>query len=250
VRKTHERPAIEWTQPLSPREIVERAIRLANRPAYAKWLRLLGASAVFASAEAPEPEHVRRAVEWFQAALSDIAHERQTHEQIEAWRQRAKGLEPSLDYTIEGQHVRTTILWRAPQEVSEFKLPGMGPDWAFVIGTENAEALLASVLMWLLDPEQPFAPLHECGRGQQCERERFFFRNRKYCCTEHTQQVNQSTNTERSKDRRARDKAIEQLKPRFPKSARDLVWAVKARGLSAEDLVQRAIEYHEREKRQ
>jgi hypothetical protein len=201
---------------------------------------LFGNAATVLSTGASVSKHASCAAgaEWFQAALSDIAHGRQTHEQIGAWLQKAQEVVPGVDYTIAGRHVRTTILWRAPREVFE-ALPSSDPERVLFV-TENLDALLATVLMWLLDREQPFTGLHECGRGEQCELERFYFRNRRYCCIEHTKQVNRASNTQRSRDRRERDKAIELLKPKFPRSARELVLAVKKPGMTSEQLIERA----------
>jgi hypothetical protein len=230
----------QWVQgeALSQSEVIERACRWANHPTQTNRDRLFGVTAsVSPAAKVLWDTASRDAARWFQDALSAIAHGRQTREQVEAWRQKAQGVEPSVTYAPEGRYVRSALLWRAPREVLE-ELPSPG-EGLFV--TENLDALLATVLLWLLDRDRPLRPaLHECGRGEQCERERFFFRNRKYCSSKHTLQVNRATNKERSRDRRERNKAIELLKPQFPRRARALVWAVKARGLSAEQLVERA----------
>jgi hypothetical protein len=245
---------VTQAKPLSPREIVGRSLQFANHPSRTSWLKLFGEDAV-SSHGAPElvgGRDVSRAAEWFQAALSDIAHDRQTREQLEAWLQTAKGVVPVPDYTIEGRHVRTTIQWRAPRQAFETTQQVFGvelsidPDWVSGFLTGNPDALLATALMWLLDPDKSFPDVHECGRGPQCELERFFLRNRRYCCPEHTRQMNRSTNSERSRDRRERNKALELLKKRFPATAPDLVRAVKAPGLSAEQLFALAIKEHQR----
>jgi hypothetical protein len=151
-------------------------------------------------------------------------------------------MQPLVDYTIEGRRVRTALLWRAPQElraaqevIEGFDRPSSDRvDWVFM--TENLDALLANVLMWLLDPDQPFTGLRECGRGSSCDRERFYFRRRKYCCPEH--------HADKRRDYKEREKAVKQLSKQLPRrspsSARDLIDEVKKPGLSAEQLVGRA----------
>ena len=229
---------------------MNRAIRFANRPSAGNWHGLFGEKVVY---EAPAPrvsnaEFVRGIAQRFQAALSAIAHSRQTAAQVEGWQRQAKGMEAVPDYFVEGRHARMVIRWRVPLEGVEFPSISPGSDWLFV--TQNRESLLATVLLWLVDRGQPFTGLRECGRGRDCDRERFHFRKRKYCCSEHRLQENRSDSRQRSIDHYERKKAIRRLSKQFPSSAEKLVKAVRKRGehASAEELVRRASEYHEKHK--
>jgi hypothetical protein len=217
---------------LSEREFVDGAIQFANFPAFESWCRLFGGVG-WSSAGAPLPDNIARTAERFRAELSTVVHGRQTPEQLKAWRQTAKGVDCDHDYAIEGQHTRRTIWWRPPRQEVEI----------FALVTENPDARLATVLMWLLDLEQPYRALRECGLADKCDGERFFFRNRKFCCEAHRKAANSAPAavSNRKADYLEREKAIKDLEPRF-RRARELVWAVRKPGLKAEQLVKLAIE--------
>lgn len=237
---------------MSQKEIVERARIFANRPTPAAWVRLVGEAGIL-SAPAAEPEaigpylkrvgtskpqlpaHIKRSAEFLQAAFSDIAHQRQTVTQVEAWEQTARRLTPTPSRTIHTKpvHVREAIQWAAPLEVLD--LPGGDASGNWCLVTVDAEALLATILCWLLNPDLKFG-LHECGRSQQCEIERFHYRNRKFCDPICMRQVNKSTNSERSRKRRVIAKITSLLKPHFPVKANEMARAVYKPGTSAEQL--------------
>lgn len=61
-----------------------------------------------------------------------------------------------------------------------------------------------------------------------------------YCSPAHASEGKGKAASNRARDYRARQKAIERLEKRFPTSARGLVGAIKASGLTADQLVQRA----------
>jgi hypothetical protein len=188
-------------------------------------------------ADPPLPDYIKRTATSLHAALSDIAHERQTHAQMVVWEKTARRLNPNLSRAIEGKGMHEAIQWAAPLEVLDLALPNVDVgDWRFV--TVDDEALFATVFCWLLNPELKFYGLHECGRGESCDRERFYFRNRKFCCTEHMKQLNKATNSERSKKRRVIERAAGLLKSRFPSTAKKHVRSVYEPGLSAERLAE------------
>lgn len=228
---------------LSAREFVSGAIQFAIEPTWENWCRLFGDVGVSAPEGGPAPDYIQRAAETFRADLSAVVHGRQTPEQIEGWKRSALLVAAIPNYVIEGTQVRTEITWRVPRNVEVIDVPGMPSDWICITEDSHSDSRLATVLMWILDPSQPYRGLRECGLGDQCDRERFFFDKRKYCCRAHMREANRSTAGIRKADYIEREKAIrqlEQLTPRFPR-ARELVMKVREPGLKAERLIELAV---------
>lgn len=62
----------------------------------------------------------------------------------------------------------------------------------------------------------------------------------RYCSSSHAKKANELAAGQRAKDYRARQEAVARLSKRYPTRARDLVTAVKDKGLSADELLLRA----------
>jgi hypothetical protein len=221
---------------LTPTQLVNRALRFANQPTAKNWFGLSGGFAVESpgASEYQMPEVATSAMR-LQRALSAIARGVQTSEQLKEWRDAAASMRIIPDFVIEGRRSHTKLTWWVPREVLDVQPLATECDWIFF--AEDLNARWATALMLLLDPDQRFPELRECGLGEACDRERFHFRKRKYCCPQHW--------PDRKADWRERQKAVrelaKQLQPRSVAHARKLVAAVKDQGLKCEELVQRAL---------
>lgn len=223
---------------LTLKEFVERAIEFANQPAkfsprlVENWYQLSP------SGQLSLPEEVVSAAEELQAALSTIARGAQTSKDLEAWKAAAATMRVIPEFVIEDGEVSTKLAqWVVPLKMLNWA--HVRPEVLNQMFIVDRGAILATALLLLLDPAQEFfGLLHECGRGPSCDRERFYFRKRKYCCAEHR--------TNQAADYKERQKAARELKKRQP--GRTLTWAlarvkeVKQPGFKSQDLVRRVLE--------
>lgn len=220
-------------KPLTPKDLVELALKFANHPTAENWYRLspLG--------QRSPRKTIEGTAEQLQAALSTIARGAQTLKEIEAWKAAAASMRGILEFVIEDGKISTKIAqWVPPLKMLD-NLNGIQPDRLSQMFTVDRRAILATALLLLLDPAQKFFGLmHECGLGPSCDLERFFFGNRKYCFPQHR------TNT--GADYKERQKAAREIKRRHP--GRSLAWArarvneVKQPRLKSLDLVHRVLE--------
>jgi hypothetical protein len=220
---------------LTATQLVNRTLRFANKPSAKNWFGLGGGVTVESAGASLETALWAMSAARLQTALSAIAQGVQTEEQIEAWKDAAGSMRIIPDFVVEGRGTHTKLTWWVPREVLDWQPLASKSDWIFI--TEDLNARWATALMLLLDPDQPFSGLRECGLGEACDRERFYFRKRKYCCPEHW--------PDRKADWRERQKAVRELakhlQPKSVSRAQKLVAAVKDQGLKCEELVERAL---------
>ncbi|HEX4151145.1 MAG TPA: hypothetical protein VHY75_02945 [Steroidobacteraceae bacterium] len=220
---------------LTPKELFDRVLKFANHPTADNWYGLAPESLAYV---ASLPTEIASVAGQLQAALSIIARKAHTSKEIKAWKAATAGMRILPDFIVEGRKVSTKLTWWVMPPPKALNWAHVRPEGWNQLFTVDRGAILATAIMLLLDPAQNFGELHECGRGPDCNLERFHLQKRKYCCDKHWPD-RKTAHREREKVKKAVKKVAKQIGS--VASAKRLVSEVKGPGLKQKDLVQQAL---------